>query len=394
MRPFVRLVFRSIVAATVGLSLSSCVGGLSNEKRGGDPVAEERLQVAMALATKEPDLTPGDTFVYDNPAVTWRVDARRPDGGVEWSANNGERQITAANPLLPALAWESPTRGVGKRLISGLSEPMFPLIPGKTVTFRATVDADRPPYAWEFDWTCTLGDFAPTIVPAGTFEAIRVSCGRQTPDELVFHYAPAVGNYVKLAVATGSGSAPVIRQLQTFKRVAMASKMAEGAAPKAADPSIETEVMLEGGQADGSSVASVSQGSSGLANSPTVLGMITGVSPSPEMAPKSQMQSSESGGEAESMDVPASALDSGVGTAVHLASYKDPANAEKGWQALVAGNGDQLTNLRPVIRQVEIPGRGVFYRLHAGPLASATAAEAMCQTLTSRGVYCKAVTLQ
>ena len=380
------------------LLVGGCAGGLGigGEKRGGDPVAEERLAAAMALAAGEPALSPGDTFTFDNPAVTWTVDGIRADGGIEWSADNGERQVTAANPLLPALAWESPTRGTGTRLISGLSEPMFPLTAGKTVTFRATVDADRPPYAWEFDWACTIGDFAPITVPAGTFEAVPISCGRQTMDELVFQYAPAVGNYVQLAVATGSGTAPIVRRLQSFKRLAMASEaMMQDSMAKTEDGMIESEVMLEDGQADGSSVAPVAQGQSGggddFESGPTVLGLITGVSQEPEGAVAAPTApSTTDAGPAAQADTMAAA---GVGPAVHLASYKDPANAEKGWRQLLAANGDQLTGTRPVVRRVDIPGRGVFYRLHAGPLASASDAQAMCRTLTQRGVYCKAVTL-
>ena len=57
------------------------------------------------------------------------------------------------------------------------------------------------------------------------------------------------------------------------------------------------------------------------------------------------------------------------------------------------GNRDQLEGLRPIVRRVDLGSKGVFYRLHAGPIANQVQATAICKTLTQRGVYCKAMTL-
>ncbi|HAE03324.1 MAG TPA: hypothetical protein DCG04_18115, partial [Rhodospirillaceae bacterium] len=67
--------------------------------------------------------------------------------------------------------------------------------------------------------------------------------------------------------------------------------------------------------------------------------------------------------------------------------------AEEGWKILMNGNRDQLDGLRPIIRRVDLGSKGIFYRLHAGPVANQGQAATICTTLLQRGVYCKAIPL-
>lgn len=258
-----------LVALTLGLSACASMEERDAAVTGIEP---ERLEQVRAAAAAPPRLQAGDRFSYDSPDVTWEVVSVGADGRIAWRSNTGETQVTDANPLLPALEWASPERGSGKRLITNMSRPMFPLTPGEKLTFRETVDTNVPPFAWEYDWQCVTGPLERTDVPMGGFPTYRIQCGRKGTDEVVFHYAPEIGNYVKLVVQDAAGGMPQIR-------------------------------------------------------------------------------------------------------------------------SLMAGNRDQLEGLRPIIRRVDLGTKGIFFRLHAGPVIDKVQADAICRTLSQRGVYCKVMTL-
>ena len=76
-----------------------------------------------------------------------------------------------------------------------------------------------------------------------------------------------------------------------------------------------------------------------------------------------------------------------IAASVHLASYRSAAAAKQGWTALKSANGDLLRGLEPEIRQVAVKGKGVFFRLYAGPVRSSSATE-LCRKLNDRGVFC------
>ena len=74
---------------------------------------------------------------------------------------------------------------------------------------------------------------------------------------------------------------------------------------------------------------------------------------------------------------------------VHLASFRTPERARRGWDELHAAHGDVLDGLEPRIARIDLGvERGVFYRLGAVPLADETAARALCNELKQRRVYC------
>ncbi len=74
--------------------------------------------------------------------------------------------------------------------------------------------------------------------------------------------------------------------------------------------------------------------------------------------------------------------------AVHLASYRDRNLAKISWRDLVQKQPRLLGELTPVLARVELPGKGTFYRLKAGPFATRRAADAVCVTLIAENWAC------
>lgn len=74
---------------------------------------------------------------------------------------------------------------------------------------------------------------------------------------------------------------------------------------------------------------------------------------------------------------------------VHLASFRARETAESEWRRLLKTHGDVLADLIPTVRRVDLGSdKGIYYRLHAGPLADAEAAESLCRTLAKRQARC------
>lgn len=76
-----------------------------------------------------------------------------------------------------------------------------------------------------------------------------------------------------------------------------------------------------------------------------------------------------------------------VMSAVHLASYRDPAHALRGWAELEARHGG-LAGLQARASRVDLGDRGVFLRLKAGPFDTPAAAEAACDAIKASGEWC------
>jgi tetratricopeptide (TPR) repeat protein len=72
---------------------------------------------------------------------------------------------------------------------------------------------------------------------------------------------------------------------------------------------------------------------------------------------------------------------------VHLASYRNEGQAERGWQILT-GRYSQLAPLQHGVTRANIAGKGTYYRLMATGL-STSAAQALCADLKRRGQFCE-----
>ena len=74
---------------------------------------------------------------------------------------------------------------------------------------------------------------------------------------------------------------------------------------------------------------------------------------------------------------------------VQMASLKSRAAVEKNWATLKRRHTDLLGKLELDIQSVQLSGgRGTFYRMQAGPLASRAQANALCASLKSRKQGC------
>ncbi len=79
------------------------------------------------------------------------------------------------------------------------------------------------------------------------------------------------------------------------------------------------------------------------------------------------------------------------GYVLHLASYRNVEDADRGWAQIMQGHSDVLQGLELSIRRVDIPERGTFFRIHAGPIADRAQAVALCNRINSLGSYCQAL---
>jgi cell division septation protein DedD len=78
----------------------------------------------------------------------------------------------------------------------------------------------------------------------------------------------------------------------------------------------------------------------------------------------------------------------GKGFHLQLGAVRSAEGAKTEWEKLKRQNADLLGQLDFAAPRVDLGERGVFYRIQAGPLADATAAEHRCTELKRRGVGC------
>jgi tetratricopeptide (TPR) repeat protein len=92
----------------------------------------------------------------------------------------------------------------------------------------------------------------------------------------------------------------------------------------------------------------------------------------------------------DSTQAPAAPAASGPRPGVHLASFRTEQAANRAWPQLRRAHDNLLGNLSPEITRIDLgPGKGVFYRLKAGPLTSQAAVEDLCRSLKARRQYCE-----
>lgn len=75
------------------------------------------------------------------------------------------------------------------------------------------------------------------------------------------------------------------------------------------------------------------------------------------------------------------------GAEVQLGAYRDETVAALEWNRMAGEAPGLFSGLMPEIVVVDLPGRGRFYRLRAGPLA-ADSPQALCGKLKTRGLAC------
>ena len=79
------------------------------------------------------------------------------------------------------------------------------------------------------------------------------------------------------------------------------------------------------------------------------------------------------------------------GVRVQLGSLRSPEAARDEWQRLKRVNADLLGQLTAVAVRAEVPDKGTYYRVEAGPLADPAAAGRLCGELKKRNLGCAIV---
>jgi len=72
---------------------------------------------------------------------------------------------------------------------------------------------------------------------------------------------------------------------------------------------------------------------------------------------------------------------------VHLTSIRDPARSEEEWMRLRRVYPGLLAGLSLSVTRADLKDRGIYYRIHAGPLVKARAVD-LCATVAARGAWC------
>ncbi len=78
----------------------------------------------------------------------------------------------------------------------------------------------------------------------------------------------------------------------------------------------------------------------------------------------------------------------GKGYRVQIASLRSAEGARRAWAERVKQSGGILAGLTLFVKRVEIPKKGTFYRVLAGPLLDKTAARRVCDALKQRNIGC------
>lgn len=120
------------------------------------------------------------------------------------------------------------------------------------------------------------------------------------------------------------------------------------------------------------------------------------VAPEPEPAPAPQPEPEPAPAPAATATQDTANLASRLPTAdtyrIQLAALRSQDRAEAEWKRLRNAHTDLLGRLGLSIVRVDLGGdKGIFYRLRAGPLATADAAKTLCSELSSRNVGCLVV---
>ena len=77
------------------------------------------------------------------------------------------------------------------------------------------------------------------------------------------------------------------------------------------------------------------------------------------------------------------------GAHVHLASYRSQEAAQRGWETLKQRHSDLLGELSRRVNEVDLgPGKGVYFRIEAGPFNDQKSAVALCEKFKTRNVFC------
>lgn len=76
---------------------------------------------------------------------------------------------------------------------------------------------------------------------------------------------------------------------------------------------------------------------------------------------------------------------------IHMASLRSREAAEVEWQRLKQRHAAALSGTGLIVETVDLPDKGLFYRVLAGPIVDKTKAEQMCAAISGGDQYCRAM---
>ncbi len=172
-----------------------------------------------------PEYRKGDVFSFAGGRVE-RVTAVKGED-VYWERESGRELVRHRSFLLPTLAWESNKRRGAQRL---LDEPgnLWPLAIGKLGSFRVernlTDKASGEVKRSYRKFDCHVETAETITVKAGRFDTYRISCrryntrGSRLYETRTWHYAPAVGHYVRRETENHSSGKRRVIELASYKK--------------------------------------------------------------------------------------------------------------------------------------------------------------------------------
>lgn len=123
---------------------------------------------------------------------------------------------------------------------------------------------------------------------------------------------------------------------------------------------------------------------------------LSGAQPPPASPPQVSEPGFATDGEQEASLAPElkKAREGFTGTGIHLASFRNRANADLEWSNLNRKHGDLLQDLEPHVVRVNLGEKGIFYRLIAGQVPSRDQARGLCRAFKSRDQWCQVMDLE
>lgn len=385
----------------VAVLLSACASGSGDPTAEGQALRPDELAATPAPVPAMGSMAPaplpiytvGDSYTFDNPEETWTVAGFDEKGRLVWRSSLGAERISSIDPILPSLRHMSPD-GRGITRIINRDNELFPLRLGARTRFTEAAGMDEPPYSQSYKWSCLVAREDTVAVPAGQFQAYEVVCDRDDGLQAISAYAPDLGYVVQRSV-TAEGQEPEIRRL-----IAYATGQGMSSAPaslprdpgEAAGPALATGGMPagtgDGGLGEGPAPAV--QASPLAAPAMATSARPPAALPAPSPAPSATMAATPTPA---APRVAAPAPGAAGTTGLQLAAYRSQAVAEEGWRKMQAAYGALLDGLSPVVRQVDIPGKGTYYRLFAVPVDQGRATT-LCQEIADLRNHCNVQPLE
>ncbi len=199
----------SLPFATLGLiACASVIAACSSVNQGLESAGQDFA--SLIADDSGPSLAPaplpryagGQRFSYSDGRVERVVSSNGKQ--VTWKGAGGERFTTDRNFVVPKLS--SSLASTQHSVINGAGG-LWPLAVGKADRMRigrSSTAADGSVNAKAArNYNCRVSNTAKVSVPAGSFDTYRVQCtrfsgsGKRLVETRVWHYAPAIGHYVR-----------------------------------------------------------------------------------------------------------------------------------------------------------------------------------------------------